>query len=201
MKISTFSPGFRVRRGTPPLLQSRPLTSGMKNSSSGSSFEFMSFALRGAPCGHPRPWAAFGRYHDQQLPRIRVSDHQEAMIDRVVEWVWPNDPQGVEIDGRAVLERHAVLCQVHAILLHVPVVPRHRGTLAIDACLRATSRFTRAYSGSLAVKLRVRCRATQRRWRGQLIRRSPGNWRSPNCATQGKQVMARRRTARVGWVR
>ena len=51
IQISVFSPGLRARRPTSALLQSRPLTSGIKNSSSGSSFVRMSFALRGAPCG------------------------------------------------------------------------------------------------------------------------------------------------------
>ncbi|MBA3235251.1 MAG: PD-(D/E)XK nuclease family protein [Chloroflexi bacterium] len=65
-KISVFSPGWRARRPI-ALLQSSWLVSGMKNSSSGSSFVGMSFALRGAPCGdEPRPPTALGRYHDQQ---------------------------------------------------------------------------------------------------------------------------------------
>jgi len=86
MKISTFSPGLRVRRPTSARLQSTWLVSGRMSSAStrigwSAFFVFTAFALRGAPCGNDaRPPAAFGRYHEKQSTSDRVSDGLRAML-------------------------------------------------------------------------------------------------------------------------
>ena len=130
MKISVFSPGWRTLRfGTNSTFEKS--ISGMKNSSSGSSFVFTSFALRGAPCGNdPRPWAAFGRYHEQKLSSTRMTDHDEPFIVAMVKGIRPTTSAWIEIDGRALLERHPVLRPVDTRLLQVPDVPRHHGTVS-----------------------------------------------------------------------
>jgi hypothetical protein len=111
------------------LLQSMPLTSGMKNSSSGSSFVRMSLALRGAPCGDDsRPWAALGRYHDQQCADRRGSSDQESvLID--VPWVRHPTRETRIGNGLRLFERHSVPGQIDTRLLQIPRVPRHRGTV------------------------------------------------------------------------
>ncbi len=98
MQISVFSPGAFAYLPISAWLQSKPLTSGMKNSSSGSSFVRMSFALRGAPCGNDsRLGTALGRYHDEQVPLPRLTDQDET---RMVE-----DPATATAGGEAPRER------------------------------------------------------------------------------------------------
>ena len=130
MKISVFSPGLRAKGfGTNSTVEKS--ISGMKNSSSGSSFVFTSFALRGAPCGdHPRLWAAFGRYHEQEEPPTRVADRDESIVVAIVSGIRPSASVGVEIHCCCFVERHPVFREVDARLLEIPyVAPGHRGTI------------------------------------------------------------------------
>jgi hypothetical protein len=128
-KNSDFSPGFRGCGLPLAVLQSMPLTSGMKNSSSGSSFVRMSFALRGAPCGDDsRPWAALGRYHDEQVAEGRGSSDQESVLIGAP-WVRHPSRETRIGNGLCLLERHSVVAQVGLGLHRIPVVPRHRGTV------------------------------------------------------------------------
>ena len=140
MKISVFSPGLRAYRPTSASFQSRPLTSGMKNSSSGLSFVRMSFALRGAPCGDDsRPRTAFRRYHNEQESLLRSSDKDETSVARYMTPVWPSPMQRIVFDGAGLIEGDPVLEEVFHRLVHVPVVlPRHRRTVATGPYLAVT---------------------------------------------------------------
>ena len=132
-------PGWRGCGLDRAVLQSRPLTSGMKNSSSGSSFVRMSFALRGAPCGDDsRLWAALRRYHDEQVAQCRWSRDQ----------IGPHAGTRIGHPQRETLvrnrlrlvERHPVLGQVDTRFLQIPGVPRHHRTVATATHQRLTRR-------------------------------------------------------------
>ena len=139
MQISVFSPGTLAYRPTWASLQSNPLTSGMKNSSSGSSFVRMSFALRGAPCGDDsRLRAALGHYHDEERTSAGVPHEHEPIVVAIMTHVRPDSSVWIEIDRRRVVERHLVLRQVDTRLLQIPVVPRHRRTVATGPYPRLT---------------------------------------------------------------
>jgi hypothetical protein len=136
MPISVFSPGLRAYRfGNIGWEKS---ISGMKNSSSGSSFVRMSFALRGAPCGDDsRPWAASGHYHGEQPCLARPAGDALAWFGRVT---CIHLPLGECVSDHRLgfLEPNAVFCQVDTRLLQIPVAPRHRRTVGISDCLRLT---------------------------------------------------------------
>jgi hypothetical protein len=139
MKISVFSPGDRVRRFGMSSTFEKSI-SGMKNSSSGSSFVRMSFALRGAPCGDDsRHRAALRRYHQKQSTARGISDHREALVLENVSDVAPGPSVFIELDRVRFVERHSVLGQIDARLLGIPFVARHRGTLATAPHLGLTS--------------------------------------------------------------
>jgi hypothetical protein len=108
----------------------------MKNSSSGSSFVRMSFALRGAPCGDDSPtWARGGHYHDEQSPNCRPSgDSQPVFRSRMSDVRLLHGKRGRNGVPRF-LEGHTVSAEVRFRLPRVPVVSRHRGTVATGSYL------------------------------------------------------------------
>ncbi len=125
-------PGIRVASGW---RHSGSVTSisGMKNSSSGSSFVRMSFALRGAPCrDDSRLFAAFGRYHDQQPPLVRVSDRDPTIVLEIESRVRTDQSAGIKLDRPRLVERDVVLCSVFAGLPVVPPEIRHRRTVGMS---------------------------------------------------------------------
>ena len=133
MQISVFSPGLLANRLGRATLQSISI-SGMKNSSSGSSFVRMLFALRGAPCGDDSPAGGRnGHYHDEQSPGRRPSsDSQPVFRSRVFD-VRLFDSKRVHDGFIGFFEGHSVAPKVPFGLGRVPVKLRHRGTLATAA--------------------------------------------------------------------
>ncbi len=130
MQISVFSPGFLAKRfgshGVPGSI------SGISRSSSVD--VFISFALRGAPCGDdPRPRAVRRGYHDDHEALRGVPDGAGAVLrDRMSEIRPLVRPTGLE-DFLGFLERYSVLASIHFRLDRIPVQPRHRETIGIDA--------------------------------------------------------------------
>jgi hypothetical protein len=93
----------------------------------------MSFALRGAPCGDdPGPWAAFGSYHNEQVPLLRLSDQDETSVVPPVPSVRPCPMQRIVFDGTGILERHTVPGQVHTSLLREGRLPSRALGLTIE---------------------------------------------------------------------
>ena len=131
IRISVFSPAaFAYRFGSQGPGRS---ISGTSRSSSSTSV-FMAFALRGAPCGDdPRPWAADRGYHDDELIRRRTPDSAKAnLMVRMFDVRKLFEAVAIQHVG-SFFERHSMLAQVGLRLLGVPVVPRHRGTVATAA--------------------------------------------------------------------
>ena len=137
MRISTFSPGFRMKGLGAAVLQSIELVSGRSSSSiSGAralaAFVFTAFALRGAPCGDdPRPRAALRRYHEQEPTSIGKADHPESIVRP--SGIRRPPRQGRFGDRHGLFERDPVLGHVDTRLLRIPAVPRHHGTVGAGA--------------------------------------------------------------------
>lgn len=129
MQISVFSPGLRAR-GLGKSSTVKKSISGMKNSSSGSSFVRMSFALRGAPCGDDSGHRARnGDYHDQQAANARPTDDPHPILKaRVFSVVRPRRDRTVRY-RLGLREVDVMLTEVRLRLVQVPVVVRHRGTV------------------------------------------------------------------------
>jgi hypothetical protein len=94
---------------------------------SSSSYVFIAFALRGAPCGDdPRQRkVALGGYHCQQAGPLRPADGQLAWFVDGMPKVWHLEPTGIREDRLCFVERDAVLADICLTLPFVPVEVAH----------------------------------------------------------------------------
>jgi hypothetical protein len=139
MWISVFSPGLRAKGlGRDSVFEKS--ISGMKNSSSGSSFVRMSFALRGAPCGDDPGSPTLRRdYHDKQSALGRPPHDPHARFPMRVGNVFLPRGEAVRNHGLGFIERHPVISEVGLRLFMIPVEVRHRETVVAMSYASLTS--------------------------------------------------------------
>ena len=90
----------------------------------------MSFALRGAPCGDdPRPWAALGRYHDQQSAPVGVAKYQRTYLVARIRVVLGPSSQWRFGRSLGFFKRDAMLGDIPRCFPRLPGVLRHHGTV------------------------------------------------------------------------
>jgi hypothetical protein len=104
--------------------------SGISRSASSSSV-CIAFALRGAPCGNdPRHWARRGDYHEEHSSSLRPPDDSESQVCGQILRIALPESERTPSHGLGLFERDAVFSGIDARFPRVPVVPRHRGTVA-----------------------------------------------------------------------
>jgi hypothetical protein len=95
-------------------------------------FVFMSFALRGAPCGnypHPTPFVL--RHHDdQQTASHRHTDVHGSRLSKRMGLVWPTTDERVVKNGSRFIEANAPEPTISPVFLRIPSQPGHRTTVA-----------------------------------------------------------------------
>ena len=132
MKISVFSPG-RLAKGLGRHSTVERSISGISRSSSSIGVR-IAFALRGAPCGDdPRPLAGHRDYHDEQSTFARPTDNTPADVSVADSIVCGPHRERARNNGVCLLECDAVLTDIGARLTRLPLVLRHRGTVAMAA--------------------------------------------------------------------
>ena len=142
------APSIRTSRGSPgrragPLRTARPQSNSGISRSASSTFVRIAFALRGAPCGdESRPMTAIRGYHYEQPSLPGEADREESRLAVGMQWVGFRPSQRIVQGTVRFIERNSMPSQVRGGFRRIPVVTRHRGTLASSPYRSLTRRLS-----------------------------------------------------------